>query len=101
MPGVASSNVHDELFVYAARLYPQPLKMQPAYCQAGRGLRSRQEAAKATAKLDGALATASQPPGGQLSVAHEQGRSLAQLHRLLLLEESAMEADICRSGTDL
>ena len=71
--------------------------MLPAYWQAGRGLRSLQEAAKSAAKVAAAgKGTPDQAEKGPPSGPTPPSRSMQQLHRLLLLEESAMEADICR-----
>ncbi len=91
----------------ACRLYPQHLEAKPAYCQPGRGLRSQQEAARSAASSaveQDALADEkawpflSQPQNteSEMRESIREPPSVQQLHRLLLLEESAMEADICR-----
>ncbi len=84
-----------------SRLYPQPVTMQPAHWQLGRGLRSRQEADRAAAREPAPPGTSAHegPPGrlrGDQQAREPLQKQLDRLHRLLLLEESAMEADICR-----
>ena len=87
-----------------SRLYPEHLHAAPAQQQPGRGLRARQEAAKLAARsaaeqdaLPGdEWPLLSQPLGDEAKASARHIPSVQQLHRLLLLEESAMEADICR-----
>ncbi len=75
------------------RLFLEPLKALPAYRQAGEGLRFWQKAAKAAAAGEG---TPNRAQKGLPTGLTPHSHSVQQLHRLLLLEESAMEADICR-----
>ena len=84
-----------------SRLHPQPVTMQPAHWQLGRGLRSRQQADRAAAREPAQPGTSAQEtaPGRPRMDQHAREplqMHLDRLHRLLLLEESAMEADICR-----
>ena len=95
-------NQHD-----ACRLYPKHVEAKPACWQPGRGVRTRQEAARSAASSaveqntltdDKAWPFLSPPQNTEDKVRESTSEppSVQQLHRLLLLEESAMEADICR-----
>ena len=85
------------------------MEAEPAYRQPGRGLRLQQEAARSAAQAAATSAVEqdalkdpeiwpplSQPQEEEIKGSERVIPSVQQLHRLLLLEESAMEADICR-----